>query len=141
MGKLKRKYRHSEDFRPKSTLLQVIETQRRLLANDQQTITDLAHDVQILRTDLRIKNEKIINDAMLIDELKHQVAQQHVQLCNARENTRELREGWATKVYQKQAVWDQRQAQDMLAKIHGIGNGVVTLDPENSADGTLHQPV
>jgi hypothetical protein len=80
-----KKFKHRGSFIPKATLHATIAYWKQKAA--------IGVDASIRADTLAEDNKRLVNkvaaDSFLIDELKKQIAQQHVQLCNIRETRNE----------------------------------------------------
>ncbi len=112
-----RKPKHRPEFITKAQLRDAVDywKQKASLAFDAQ------NRAEQLATDNKRLSDKIVANQFLIDELKHQISLQHVQLCNVRENTSEH------EINKNRSIASRRQANyDAIAEQRPEWNTITT---------------
>jgi hypothetical protein len=85
---MSKKFKHTDSFKTKERLRWEVGHWSKIAGDMTRDYSNALRTQERLSLDNRKLNDKVIADAFLIDELKHQLSQQHIQLCNMRENAR-----------------------------------------------------
>ena len=92
-GKVKRKRppKHRDNFITKAELRAQLANAQTVARNAKIWAQSTADTANQLRQEVSRLTQKVLADAFLIDELKNQVSQQHIQMCRDKENQPELK--------------------------------------------------
>jgi hypothetical protein len=78
--------KHTLEFETKASLRKRLSESQTYAHRSRYLYEEQVQRNSLLAMDVKKLTDKVVSDAFLTQELKHQIAQQHIQLCNIREN-------------------------------------------------------